>query len=88
VPGVHPLAVMRDQRGEILPKAVGEKQRGAVRSQHLGDLMHQALRHGQGAFPDVYGQDELADWVHGYLLRLALIEQPARNRAPVLAHNH
>lgn len=29
-----------------------------------------------------------ARWLSGYLLRLALIECWARNRAPVLAHNH
>jgi hypothetical protein len=29
--GWHPLAVMGDQRGEVLPKAVRQKQRGTVR---------------------------------------------------------
>jgi hypothetical protein len=27
-PGLHPLTVMRDQRGEVLPKAVSQKQLG------------------------------------------------------------
>jgi hypothetical protein len=31
---------------------------------------------------------QIARWLSGYLLRLALIECWARNRAPVLAHNH
>src|SRR5215813_3234343 len=60
----HPLAIMRDQRGEVLAKPIGQKQRGTVWRQHPGDLMDEALRHGQGAIPDVDGQDELAHGVH------------------------
>src|SRR5215510_1375361 len=63
-PGWHPLTVMRDQRGEVLPKAVGQKPRGTVRRQHLSDLMDETWRHGQGVLTDVNGQDELADWGH------------------------
>jgi hypothetical protein len=55
---------MGDERGKILPESIGPKQWGAVWGQHLGDLMDEALRHGQGAFPDIHGQDQLADRVH------------------------
>jgi len=55
---------MRDERGEVLPKAVGQEQRGTVWSQDLGDLMDETLGQGQGALTDINGQDELADRVH------------------------
>jgi hypothetical protein len=58
--GVHPPAVMRDARGKIFATPVCEKQWGTVRCQHPGDLMHQALGHGQSAISDVDGQGQLA----------------------------
>ena len=62
--GVNPMAVVGNQRGEILTKPVREKQRGTVRRQHLGDLVDQALRHDQGPIPNVNGQDELTHRGH------------------------
>jgi len=61
---VNPLAVVGNQRREVLAKPVGEKQRGTVRCQDLCDLMDQALRHRQGTIPHVDGQDQLAHRVH------------------------
>ena len=55
---------MRDECGHVLAKSVGEKERGAVWSQHLRDLMHEPLCHREGTIPDVNRQDELADRVH------------------------
>jgi hypothetical protein len=55
---------MRDERGEVLPKAVGQEQRGAAWSQYLGELMDETLGHGQDALTDINRQDELADRVH------------------------
>ena len=49
----------------ILFEPVGEKQREAARRQHLGDLMHHALRHGQGAGTDIHHHEQLALGVHG-----------------------
>jgi hypothetical protein len=62
--GLYPLTVMRDERGEVLPKAVGQEQRGAVWSQYLGELMDEPLGHGQGALTDINRQDKLADRIH------------------------
>src|SRR6266850_3324152 len=61
--GRHPLAVVRDERGKILPETVGQEQRGAVRRQHLRDVMNETLSHRQGALTDIHGQYELADRV-------------------------
>jgi hypothetical protein len=55
--GVNPLAVRRDARGEVLPNAIRQQQRGAVRSQHLGDWMDETLSHGQRAITNIRGQD-------------------------------
>ena len=55
---------MREQGRQILPKAIGEKQRGAVRGQDLRDVVDHALRHGQRAIPDVDRQQQLALGVH------------------------
>ena len=41
--GVHPLATMGQQRRGVVLEAIGQKQRYAVRRQHLGHLMHHAL---------------------------------------------
>jgi hypothetical protein len=62
--GWHPLTVMRDERSEILPKAIRQKQRGTVRREYLGDLMHEALGQGKRAVTHVDGQDQLGDGVH------------------------
>jgi hypothetical protein len=53
---LDPLALVRQQRGRILLEAIGEEQRQAAWCQHLDDLMHQALRHGQRAVADLHGQ--------------------------------
>ena len=37
--GLNLLAVMRHQRHQVLAESIGEKQRGALRCQHLRDLM-------------------------------------------------
>jgi hypothetical protein len=62
--GLNLLAVMRDERGEILPQPIRQEQRGAVRCQDLGDLMNETLRPGQGAVPHVNSQDQLTHGVH------------------------
>jgi len=50
-------------RGVVL-EAIGEKQRYTTRCQHLGDLMHDALRHGQGAAANIGHHEQLAPRVH------------------------
>jgi hypothetical protein len=61
---LHPLPVVGQQGRQILAKAIGEKQRGTVGSQHLCDLVDHALRHGERAIPDVDRQQQLALRVH------------------------
>src|SRR5262249_44823234 len=61
--GRDPLAVVRDERGEILPEPVGQEQRGAVWRHHLREVMNETLSHRQGALTDLHGQNELADRV-------------------------
>src|SRR5262245_4291726 len=41
--GLNPLPRMRDQRRQIVAESVGEQQRGALRREHLHDLMDQTL---------------------------------------------
>jgi hypothetical protein len=53
---LYPVSIVRQQGRQILPEPIGQKQRGAVRGQHLGHLMDHALRHGRAAFPDVKRQ--------------------------------
>jgi hypothetical protein len=48
------------------PKAIGEKQRGAVRGQDLRDVVDHALGHRQGAIPDVDRQQQFALRVQGH----------------------
>src|SRR5918996_2931237 len=64
--GLNPLTVVSDQRGEVVPKAVSQKERCAIWRQDLGDLMDETLRHGEGALTDVKRQDELGDRLHGH----------------------
>jgi hypothetical protein len=61
---LHPLAVMRDKRGEGVSKAVGQEQWGAIRHQYCGHLMDKAWSHGQSALTRVNCQDELGADVH------------------------
>jgi hypothetical protein len=63
--GVSPLAIVRQQRGHILPKAVGQEEGRALWSQNLGHVMDQALRHGQRAITDGDRQQQFGDGVHG-----------------------
>jgi hypothetical protein len=88
---LDPLAIVRQQGPQILPKAIGEKQGGAVRGQHLRHVVDHALRHGQGAIPDVDRQQQLALGVHrhpdplGHTLQaldgLGLADLPVFDRA-------
>ena len=57
---LHPLTAMRQQGGRILLEPIGEEQRHAARRQHLDDLMHHALGHGERAVTDVDRQQQLA----------------------------
>ena len=56
---------MRQQRRYGLPKAVRQEERRTVGRSHLGDLMHDALRHGQRACADVDHDQQLTLGVHG-----------------------
>src|SRR5882724_11124786 len=62
---LYPLPVVGEQRGQILPEPIGEKQRSAVGGQHLRDVVNKALRHGQCAIPYVKREQEFALRVHG-----------------------
>jgi hypothetical protein len=55
---------MRQQRRQIPPKPIGEKQRGTVGGQDLGDVVDHALSHRQGTIADVDRQQQLALGVH------------------------
>ena len=57
---------MRAQGREILPKAIGEKQRSAVGRQDLRDMVDKALRHRQGALADVDGHQEFGHGINGH----------------------
>jgi hypothetical protein len=56
---LNPVAIVGHQRGEILAKPVGEKQRSTGRRQRLDDLMDETLGHHQRAIAHVDGQDQL-----------------------------
>ena len=56
---------MRQDGRPLFFEAVGQKQRDTVRRQHLGHLMHDALRHRQGAAADIDDHQHLALGVHG-----------------------
>src|SRR6266567_6209549 len=47
--GLHPMAKMGQDSDPILFEAIGHKQRHTPWRQHLGDLVHDTLRHRQGA---------------------------------------
>ena len=49
----------------ILFEAIGHKQWPTVSCQHLGHLMHDALRHRQGTAADIDHHQQLARGVHG-----------------------
>jgi hypothetical protein len=51
--GVHPIAEMGQQRRAVVLEAIGQKQRHTIRRQYLGHLVHDALRHCQGAAADI-----------------------------------
>src|SRR5262249_3734393 len=55
---LHPLPIVPQQGRQILPKSVGEKQRGTVGSQDLGNMVDKALRHGERVLPDVDRQQQ------------------------------
>jgi hypothetical protein len=56
---------MGQQRRRVLFEAVGQKEWPTARSQHLDDLMHYALGHGQRALADIDGQEQLGHRVDG-----------------------
>jgi hypothetical protein len=62
-PEVPSGAIVRHECGELIPQPVRQQQRGAVWSQHLGDLMHETWCHSEATLPDVDGHDELVDRV-------------------------
>jgi hypothetical protein len=49
---------VREQRRQILPKTIREKQRGTVGGQDLRDLVDHALRHRERTIPDVDRQQQ------------------------------
>jgi hypothetical protein len=51
--GVPPIAEMGQQHRTVVLEAIGQKQRHTIRRQHLGHLVHDALRHRQGAAADI-----------------------------------
>ena len=62
--GLHPMPIVSQQGCQVLPKAIGEKQRRAVGGQHLRDVVDKALGHRQRASPHVNLQHQLALGVH------------------------
>jgi hypothetical protein len=44
---------MGQQRRAVVLEAIGQQQRHTIRRQHLGHLVHDALRHRQGAAADI-----------------------------------
>jgi|RhiMetdeSRZDD1v2_1073273.scaffolds.fasta_scaffold303095_2 hypothetical protein len=63
---LHPVPIVGQQRRHVRAKAIGEKERGAVGSQDLHDLVDHALRHRERALSDVDRQQQLALGVHGH----------------------
>src|SRR3989454_3874527 len=61
---LHPLPIVRQQGRQILPKSVGEKQRGTVGGQDLCHMVDKALRHGERALPDVDRQQQFRSEEH------------------------
>ena len=57
--GLNPPTIVRDQRDEVVPKAVRQKERCAVWRQDPGELMDETLGHGEGALTDINRQDGL-----------------------------
>ena len=55
---------MGQQRCGVVLETIGETQRHTVGRQHLGHLMHDVLRHGQGAAADLDAHQQLARGVH------------------------
>jgi hypothetical protein len=62
--GLNPATVVGHQRSKVVAKPIGAKSRDTVWRQPPDDLRPQALCHGQGALPDVHGQDQRAHGVH------------------------
>jgi len=62
---LDPLPRVRQQGRRIRLEAIGQKQRHTVGRQHLHDLMHHALRHGQRAVADVDRQQQFRHGVDG-----------------------
>src|SRR6266571_6526646 len=63
---LYPVPIVREQGCHVLLQSVRQKQWGTVWREHLDHLMDHALRHGQRAVPDVDGQQEIRDGVHGH----------------------
>jgi len=62
--GLHPVPIVGQQGRHILAEAIGEKQWGAVGSQHLRHVVDHALGHRECAIADVDGQQQFALRVH------------------------
>jgi hypothetical protein len=58
--GLHPVAIVGQQRRHGLPTAVRQEPWGAVRGDPLGDLMHHAWRQGQRAPAPIQRQQSWA----------------------------
>jgi hypothetical protein len=62
---LDPVPIRRQQCPRLLLESIGEAQRHTVRRQDLGDLMHHALGHSQGAVTAVDRQQQLTHRVNG-----------------------
>ncbi len=61
---LHPVSIVGQQGGHILPKAIRQEEGHTVGRSHLGDLMDHALRHRQRTLAHIDGQQQLGDGVH------------------------
>ena len=62
---LHPRPRVRQQRRDVLPKAVRQEEGHTVGRSPLGDRMDHALRHRQRALARIDGQPQRGDGVHG-----------------------
>jgi hypothetical protein len=60
---LDPVPVVRQQRHRLLLEAIGQEQWHTGRRSHLSSLMHDTLRHREGALADLERQQPLGDGI-------------------------
>ena len=63
---LHPAPIVGQQRRQVLPKAISQKERRTVGRQHLRDVVDEALCHRQRAFADVDRHEQFGHRVDGH----------------------